>query len=128
MAEVKDEPVADLAALRSGPTWKWYGYAGHFIGGPSCTYHLSTRVGGYLISTVGDYRPYGNNHERQTIGAGADSFYETYVFRVTGEDDGNPTLVDWSEIDGERYAESLAAEAGHYRYCWKYDALGEANV
>jgi hypothetical protein len=101
---------------RSG--WKWYGYAGHFIGGASCAYHLCTRVGGHLVSTVGDYR--NREGKREKLGAGEDSFFETFVFKCDGEDEhGNP-ILDFSEIDGERYADSLSAERGHYSFCEKY--------
>ena len=37
--------------------WEWYGNAGHFICGHSCRFHLCTKVGSYLISTVGEYVP-----------------------------------------------------------------------
>lgn len=33
--------------------WRWFGNAGHFIGGNSCRFHLCTQVGNYLVSTVG---------------------------------------------------------------------------
>jgi len=99
--------------------WKWYGYAGHLIVSARCAYHLTTRIGDYLISTVGDFRPDGD--ERAPIGAGPDAFFETYVFDCLGEDkEGNPILKEFCEIDGQRYAESLLAEKGHYRYCRKY--------
>lgn len=101
---------------------KWYGYAGHLIVGKSCAYHLCTRIPGYLISTVGHYLPRsGDGEAMETIGAGKDSFFETYVFRCAGEDKcGNPILRNWSEIDGERWATSTQAENGHYKYLAKY--------
>lgn len=99
--------------------WKWYGYAGHLIVSARCAYHLCTRIGDYLVSTVGDYRPDGK--KRETIGAGDAAFFETYVFKCGGEgSSGDPIVADLSEIDGERYAESIEAERGHYRYCEKY--------
>jgi hypothetical protein len=101
--------------------WKWYGYACHFIGGKKCAYHLTTRVGAFLVSTVGDYRP---QAQRERLGAGEDSWFETFVFKCDGEaDSGDPIIADWSEIDSERYALSIDAERGHYRYCEKYAAL-----
>lgn len=125
--------LTDLSRAKALPCaipeseWKWYGYAGHFIGGKSCAYHLSTRIGGYLVSTVGDY--YSHNGVRTTLGASKDSWFETMVFPCAGEEPtGDPIINDWSSIDGERYAESLDAENGHYRYCKKYAAMGvEAN-
>ena len=37
--------------------WKWFGNAGYLIVGHMCRFHLCTQVGGYLISTVGQYWP-----------------------------------------------------------------------
>jgi hypothetical protein len=37
--------------------WEWFGHAAHFICGAYCRFHLATRVGPYLISTVGEYFP-----------------------------------------------------------------------
>lgn len=106
--------------------WKWYGYGGHLCVSSFCAYHLATRIGGFLISTIGDYRPRGK--ERETIGAGPDSFFETFVFRCDGETkDGNPDS-DLSEIDSERYATSIEAERGHYRYCKKYASLSPTEL
>lgn len=105
--------------MTSRAGWKWYGYAGHLCVGKRCAFHLATRIGGFLISTVGDYYP-PNSSRRETIGCGTDDFFETFVFHCQGDDkNGNP-IIDPSEIDGERYADSNAAENGHYRYCEKY--------
>jgi len=106
--------------------WKWYGYAGHFIGGQQCAYHLSTRIGAFLVSTVGDYQPNGERGGRMRIGAGDNAFFETYIFRCEGEDEnGDPIVSDFSEIDGERYAESIDAERGHF--CKKYAHIAALN-
>lgn len=37
--------------------WEWYGVAAHLIVGQWCRFHLATKVGGYLVSTVGEYWP-----------------------------------------------------------------------
>lgn len=34
--------------------WKWFGHAGHFICAKDCRFHLTTQVGNYLVSTVGE--------------------------------------------------------------------------
>lgn len=110
-------------AMQSRAGWKWYGYAGHFIGGKSCSYHLCTRVGAFLISTVGDYYPHGSRGQRERLGASDDSWFETFVFRCKGEDEnGDPIIPEFQEIDSERYAASIEAERGHYRFCEKYAA------
>lgn len=98
--------------------WKWYGYAGHLCIGRSCAYHLQTRIGKFLISTVGDYRPHG---DPEAIGSNPNYYFETMVFPCKGElKSGDPNILSWQSIDGERYAESIDAERGHHRYCKKY--------
>jgi len=36
---------------------RWFGNAGHFICGHWCRFHLTTQVGPWLVSTVGEYWP-----------------------------------------------------------------------
>lgn len=123
MKDIEDRSAdASLEVPRS--EWKWYGYAGHLSVASKCAYRLCTRVGGYLISTVGDYRPDGRARER--IGGGEDSFFETYVFVCHGEAETGDPLNEFNEIDSERYARSFTAELGHYRFCEKYAALSQA--
>lgn len=109
--------------------WEWFGYPGHFICAQWCQFRLCTKVGEYLISTVGDYHsPIRGEQvsERKTVGAGDDSFFETYVFkagkRCVAEDCGcnMPELADACEIDGERTATAGRAQEAHMRYCLKY--------
>ena len=93
----------------------WCGFQHHFIG--ECRFHLATFVGDRLVSTVGDYRPT-KDGEQKALGAGADSFYETYVFATDGENDpatGHPTVTDWAELEGERFATPEQAHAAHMR-------------
>jgi hypothetical protein len=104
----------------------WCGYPGHFIGGASCLFHLSTRVGNHRISTVGDYRPRGAGElgEMQQIGGSNLAFFETYVFTVDPSK-GEPCcgeVTDWGEIDGERWATPEEAWSGHMEYCRKWAA------
>jgi len=126
--KIPTEQTGEVAGhdLASEAGWKWYGYGGHFIGSKSCAFHLATRIGNFLVSTVGDYRPRGG--ERETLGASPDSFFETYVFECDGDtEDGDPNIQSWSEIDGERYSQSILAERGHYNFCWKYSAILRAT-
>ncbi len=37
--------------------WKWFGNAGHFICANHCRFHMTTQVGPWLVSTVGQYWP-----------------------------------------------------------------------
>lgn len=106
--------------------WKWFGYPGHFICAARCQFRMCTQVGSYLISTVGDYRPDGVDGERETIGAGKESFFETYVFKagptctVEGCGCDMPELEEACEIDGERSATAGESKDAHMRYCHKY--------
>lgn len=95
--------------------WYWSGYAGHFIGSAKCAFHLCTRIGNALVSTVGDYRPQG---EREEIGYGRT--FETFVFKVRDGEGPEGDHVSLSEIDTDGYNDSRVAEAGHYAMCDKW--------
>lgn len=105
------------------------GCAGHFICARDCNWRRHTQVGNYRISSVGDLYYRSDKNERQTIGAGPNTFFETYVFELTNklakgnEGCGCKEVKGWSEIDGERYATAGAAQAGHERYVAKYQRL-----
>ena len=109
------------------------GCAGHFIAARSCFWRRHTQVGGYRVSSIGNYFPE-RGGERQTIGAGDDAFFETMVFRIQNEQErGNEgcgccAVADWSEIDGERYATAGEAQAGHERYIKKYLAIAKKKA
>jgi hypothetical protein len=79
------------AAMRAVPQskWEWFGTPGHLCVAHDCRFHLTTKVGPWLISTVGEWVP--PEHARdeawmkanwpgQEIGAGRK--YETYVFKA----------------------------------------------
>ncbi len=120
--------------------WEWFGDPGHFICGQWCRFHLCTKVGEWLVSTVGAYV-----HPRHGMGSetkeaewlmdnwpgediGYNRKYETLVFRVTGKctDEackcGMPTF-DGSETDGEGYGTAGEAAAGHLALCLKYASI-----
>lgn len=95
--------------------WHWTGYQGHLIS--TCRFFLTTRVGNYRISTVGDYRD--RHGKRETIGI--DRYFETMVFELA--DDGTPEgeVKDFgSSADYEAYQESRDAEVGHHAMCEKF--------
>ncbi len=46
--------MTDRTGTEAVPKTKWFGHAGHFIGGSHCRFHLCTVVNGHLISTVGE--------------------------------------------------------------------------
>jgi hypothetical protein len=104
--------------------WRWDGHAGHFVASRSCGFRLSTRIGDYRISTVGDYYPDGWEDEKpKEIGLGRT--HETFVFRVSGPGEGE---APWSEIDTDVYHDCEAARGGHMAMCRKYARIagGEA--
>ena len=44
--------------MMTSPTdWEWFGLSGHFIYAYRCRFHLCTKVGPWLVSTVGQYVP-----------------------------------------------------------------------
>jgi hypothetical protein len=104
---------------------QWCGYPAHFIGARNCRYGLSTWLpNGFVVSTVGDYHPRGQD-EMETIGAGEDAFFETFVFRAEHRpnDPNHPhgwEIVDFCEMDGNRWANAHQADAGHARYVVRY--------
>lgn len=110
-------------------SWVWDGHAAHLIVGSSCQFHLATRVGDYIVSTVGEYRsetdhPDGDRNYAETgdyaafttIGVGR--LFETYVFRAVGSGFGKVT--DYSEIDALPANDHDTATANHMTLCRKY--------
>lgn len=106
-------------------SWTWYGHAGHLCVASSCRFHLCTKVGKYLISTVGDYY---RECSRETIGSGEDDFFETYVFRTLRGSSctdkacgcGLPE-IDLENIEGIRCATAVEAAKTHMNMCRKYE-------
>lgn len=126
--------------------WQWFGHAGHFICGQWCRFHLCTKVGEYLVSTVGLYVPphktggserteaewLADNPDGADIGC--DRKYETRVFGAgepcTSSDCncGLPTTVH-PELDVFPANKAGDARANHMTLCKKYAAMektGEA--
>jgi hypothetical protein len=88
---------------------RYFGHAGHFIGAPSCRFHLHTHVHGYCVSTVGDYHPAHKPHDGPAEQIGYDRLYETMVFKLGPDDE----PINWTEIEMEGYADDEEADAGH---------------
>lgn len=101
-------------------------HAGHFIGGNECRFHLNTYVNGYIVSTVGEYRPRGEAGPEVPLGPGRT--YETMVFPARERTDEARgccpyTAADWSELEAEGYNDAEAARLGHLRLVEKYGEL-----
>lgn len=135
--------------------WVWMGHAAHFILSHQCRFHLATYVGGYLVSTVGEYVPaegvremLANSRGKPLEGRGdareADWFkkfgfeevgfnrkYETYVFNA-GPSNDCPSCpfrpTDYSEVDGLGSNDSGEAYQNHLAMCEKWAAGPDAIV
>jgi len=113
--------------------WEWFGHAGHFIACNSCRFHLCTKVGKYLVSTVGDYyiMNYSNNREERTPLStfDGDDFFETMVFRAskrrcTSKECGcGLPLTRGMDLERVRYSTAKEAKRGHLKLCEEYSNL-----
>lgn len=131
--------------------WQWFGNAGHFICSPHCRFHLCTKVGDYLVSTVGEYVPdsqvmrvlansrnailpeKGDAVEHEFLKRfgfeeiGYDRKYETMVWRAGPPCEavdcgcGIPGLVS-EEVDMLPYNSAGEATKGHMALCEKWAA------
>lgn len=130
--------------------WVWMGHVGHFILGHKCRFHLSTYVGKYIISTVGELWNErsvreihadvcdkkwleGNKHLKGDLfdsayfkrfgyeDIGCDRKYETMVFKARKSKHGCcPYEMINEEKDFERYKNAEKAYKGHLRLCNKW--------
>lgn len=107
--------------------WKWFGHPAHFILGQRCRFHMATKAGKYLISTVGELPKTGTTVELMqwdTLGA-SECFYETFVFlagRKCSSKNCGCGLPDISgmEVDSLRSITAGEATKTHYRMCKKW--------
>lgn len=121
-------------------------HAAHLIVARDCQFHLATCVGGYIVSTVGEYLPdepvreifaesrritlvgkgdtrladYMQKRGFEEIGAGRK--YETMVFRSRKSDNKCCpwTAAGWLEIDAKGYNGPDEAYEGHMQMCAKW--------
>lgn len=120
--------------------WEWFGLPGHYICSKWCRFHLCTKVGDWLISTVGAYV-----HPRHSMGSeskeaewlednwpgediGPGRKYETMVFQAGSrctEDRCNCGMpeIDGHELDSMIYNTAGEAAAGHLELCSQYASL-----
>jgi hypothetical protein len=117
--------------------WTWFGVPGHFICSRWCRFHLTTCVGPWLVSTVGEYV-----HPRHSQGSektetewlksnwpgediGYQRKYETMVF-LAGEPCASSTCgcglpaINGHEFDSNGYNNRGDAQAGHLAMCAKW--------
>ena len=118
--------------------WKWFGSPGHFICARWCRFHLCTKVGKYLVSTVGEYihpRSSGASEVSENDwlkknwpgeDIGCDRKYETMVFEASGTCEcgcGLPKIVP-HELDMLGCNDAVEATKGHYKLCRKWAMSG----
>jgi hypothetical protein len=119
--------------------WRWFGNAAHFICGRWCRFHMATQVGGYLISTLGEYvHPrHGGSEKAESEwlkenwtgeDIGCDRKYETMVF-VAGKPCDAPDCgcglpsISGDELDFRGYNRAAEATRGHMAMCEKFAAM-----
>jgi hypothetical protein len=129
--------------------WKWFGHPGHLCVSDHCRFHLTTQVGHYLVSTVGEYVPpaiaqdilaecrgkplegIGDAREADWMRKfgfeelGLDRTYETMVFPAGKPchtrkcNCGMPDILQ-PNVDMEGYRTAPGATLGHYALCRKW--------
>lgn len=103
---------------------QYFGNAGHFIGSESCRFHLTTLVGDYIISTVGDYHPLGAE-DQEPHDIGLSRKFETMVFHAGPICEcgcGMPTH-NGRDLDFAGYNTRNHANEGHEAMCAKYESM-----
>lgn len=113
--------------------WVWMPHAGHFICGPRCQFHLTTYVGGYVVSTLGEL-PAMRFDDRgrmltdqgwEHISGGCD--YESMVFHAkqSGFECCPWVMSSPCEVDAAGYTDAGEATRGHMEMYDKWSKEGE---
>lgn len=122
--------------------WEWDGFKKHFIGGGQCEFGLATRIGDWVVSTVGGYQPYKYlrdndptinileiKNKLEYISIGFNRKFETMVFKYKKPDCGCCTFAcDVSQEHGDffgSYNDAKEARKGHMEICKKVAAINE---
>ena len=101
--------------------WTWMPHAGHLIVGQDCRFRLNTEVGGWIVSTVGEYR----RGDSENIEIGADRTFETMVFpSEPAPDTCCPfRMADADNRDFDGYNAPEDAYKGHIAMCEKWSKV-----
>lgn len=108
--------------------WIWMPHAGHFCGARSCNFRLNTYVGGYIVSTIGEYVPGSYcSTEWEEIGSGR--LYETMVFKAKKIKEAccSYEAIVSEQVDFEGYNDAGSATKGHMRLCKKWVKRGVSD-
>lgn len=97
--------------------WEWLGHAAHFICADRCRFHMATKVGGYLVSSVGDM--YLEPDQKKPDNIGCERTHETIVWTV-GDRLPCGCYDVGEEVDWGAYNDPQSATAGHMALCRKW--------
>lgn len=129
--------------------WTWMGHPAHFICANDCKFFMATKVGKYIISTVGEYFPdfrvreifaksrnitiegIGDAYDRDYLNKiGFEDLslggwkYETMVFESKRNKESDaccPYIIKHgSNIEQNRYKTANEALKGHYKLCLEF--------
>lgn len=101
--------------------WVWFGHAAHYCMSHACRFHLATKIGPYVVSSVGDLRTQPDECRSVPEEIGSGRTFETMVFKVTGDcacGCGLP-LHNGEALWSAGYGSAMEATAGHYAACQK---------
>ena len=97
--------------------WIWMPHPGHFFMSDRCAFHLTTYVGKYIVSTVGELRG-----ELEFTEIGCDRLYETKVFEAKeSKNECCPyRIIVEKDVDFRGYNKDADARKGHLELCEKW--------
>ena len=101
--------------------WEWYGLPAHLCVSAYCRFHLVTRIGKYVISTVGDYHPRNQAYDGPAEEIGFKRLYETYVFKWKGRCPCcNMPKIILDEIKSIGCNDAKTARKNHMDLCYEF--------
>lgn len=91
---------------------RWFGNAGHFICARWCQFHLTTQVGKYLVSTVGEYWP--ERSTREIMARTSDPIWIAANEQRKGDDFDSAYMrrFGFEDIGCDRKYETMVFKAG----------------
>lgn len=123
--------------------WVWMPHPGHMYISQDCKFFLTTWINGYIVSTVGEYRPdsrirdtWTKTQKRKYEKMGSEDIgngrlYQTRVFKSLPKDEASCCfyrIMNSSELDDSGYVSAKDAYLGHIRMCEKWDTRSQSTV